>query len=305
MAEIITKGSKLYYNDVIISVETITPDQAQAMLGKNTHNRNVRPQRVKNLTAALGSDEWRFNGDAIRIAFDGTLIDGQHRLLACIESGEPIICIVVRGLEMEAQETIDIGAKRTVADALRLENFRGGATLGSALVLINSWTTRGLIMRPKGGNGGANLSPMKAVELAKSLTDIESALENTTRGDLKSMFSPSVSVAMTYLTSRVDQEASEEFWRGVIYGENLLHQDPRMALRRRLTKIVESGSRRGDGKSSAFAQASQAFIALSAWNNFFPDRKNRTNFQLPESISNPELWPAMTGDTLRLSAQEA
>lgn len=70
-------------NDV---VETITPDRAKQLLEMNTRNRNVLHSNLDILTEEIRKGRFVANGDAIRIAKDGTILDGQHRLLACVRA---------------------------------------------------------------------------------------------------------------------------------------------------------------------------------------------------------------------------
>jgi hypothetical protein len=57
---------------------------------------------------------------ALAFDTDGNLIDGQHRLLAVIESGQSQFMLVVRNVPKSVQEVIDAGAARSGADALKL-----------------------------------------------------------------------------------------------------------------------------------------------------------------------------------------
>lgn len=98
----------------------VTPDMAEKMLGKNTHNRNVRQAKVDQFARDMIAGRWVLNGEAIQIALDGTILNGQHRLLGCVRSGCTVPFLVVKGLPLEAQDTIDTGAKRSLGDSLGL-----------------------------------------------------------------------------------------------------------------------------------------------------------------------------------------
>ena len=68
-----------------VSVKTITPAQAKKLLERNTNNRPVSKPHVKFLCGVIRRGEWKLNGDAIRFNSE-RLVDGQHRLAACIET---------------------------------------------------------------------------------------------------------------------------------------------------------------------------------------------------------------------------
>lgn len=122
------------FPDVTVSIETITPDVAIAMLERNVKNRNL----VKNndLKGVMERGEWKLNGETIVFDKNGNLTDGQHRLNACVSSGVPFTTVVVRGVEPASQETVDIGRKRTVSDFLKMRGYKewcSVAVVGKAL----------------------------------------------------------------------------------------------------------------------------------------------------------------------------
>ena len=98
----------------------ITPDIAASWLEKNTHNRNVKPTVVNKYASDMRKGNWKFTGDAIRFSSDRVLLDGQHRLLACIKADTPFEAIVVYGLDAGLQDVIDTGKSRTATDVLTL-----------------------------------------------------------------------------------------------------------------------------------------------------------------------------------------
>ncbi|MEN9717600.1 MAG: hypothetical protein RIQ99_478 [Pseudomonadota bacterium] len=113
------------------TIEIITPAIAHQMLKANTHNRTVSDNRVNQYVSDLVSGRWSVNGEAIKIASDGTLLDGQHRLLAVIKADTPLTTCVVRGLDIDHQNTMDIGRTRSVRDVLHINNVPNASTISS------------------------------------------------------------------------------------------------------------------------------------------------------------------------------
>jgi hypothetical protein len=103
-----------------VSVEDITPAMAEKYLEGNTHNRQVRDSVVEKYARDMKNGDWRLTHQGIAFAADGTLIDGQHRLWAIYNSGCTVTMMVTRGAELESQEAVDGGEKRTVGDVLVL-----------------------------------------------------------------------------------------------------------------------------------------------------------------------------------------
>lgn len=102
---------------------TISPEIAAAWLDQNTHNRPFKSSVADKYHRDLLSGEFMFAGQSICFDRNGVLLDGQHRLAACIKAGVPFQSIVVYGLDPKAQQHMDQGKGRTAADALALAGF--------------------------------------------------------------------------------------------------------------------------------------------------------------------------------------
>ncbi|HEX9992481.1 MAG TPA: hypothetical protein VGB14_06115 [Acidimicrobiales bacterium] len=102
-------------------VVTITPEAAAVMLAGNIVNRKLRRQRVLLYAKQMAAGKWRLTGETIVFSPTGQLLQGQHRLHACIEAGVSFPTIVVRGIDPEAMRVMDSGLARTAADVTRDE----------------------------------------------------------------------------------------------------------------------------------------------------------------------------------------
>lgn len=107
------------YQPLVITVETITPAQAREMLGFNYDNRNQRKAAISGYARDLANGNWLVTGDPIRFDWTGKLIDGQHRLEACILADTPLTTVVIRNLSPAVQGVIDANVRRSAADALK------------------------------------------------------------------------------------------------------------------------------------------------------------------------------------------
>lgn len=99
----------------------VTPKDAEELLRRNTHNRAIRSEHVGSLARDMKKGQWTLNGEAIKISRDGTILDGQHRLLAVVLAGVPVWLTIVENLEPDTQYTMDLGLKRGTGDHLRLQ----------------------------------------------------------------------------------------------------------------------------------------------------------------------------------------
>lgn len=97
---------------VTSSIEVITPNTAREWLALNVRNRTVNQGQVSRIAREIEAGRWILNGDPIRFGADGTLYDGQHRLYAVVSAGVAITSNVVRGLDVQARDMIDLGSRR-------------------------------------------------------------------------------------------------------------------------------------------------------------------------------------------------
>ena len=86
----------------------------------------------------------------MKIARNDKIIDGQHRLHACVQARVPFWSVVVTGVEPSAQDTIDTGLPRRLSDQLAIANERNAPVLAS----VTRWSLRWL--HGLRGGGGAN-----------------------------------------------------------------------------------------------------------------------------------------------------
>lgn len=112
----------------------VSPEMASEWLTKNVKNRPVSRQHVTRLAQSMARGDWDLNGATIRFASTGRLLDGQHRLMACVESGCTFETLVVYGLAEESFATIDqANRSRKIADVLSIE---AGASMKNAAAAL-------------------------------------------------------------------------------------------------------------------------------------------------------------------------
>lgn len=115
----------------------VTPEMAQIWLQNNVANRNVSQDVVNCYTREMRNGRWLPNHQGIAFDNRGVLNDGQHRLLAIVQSGCTVRLMVTFGLPsrvegelMVGMDTIDRGKTRSVADQLKIQHqLKGGSVL--------------------------------------------------------------------------------------------------------------------------------------------------------------------------------
>src|SRR5262245_47203657 len=128
---------------VVVTTETITPEMAARMLGHVDNWRSVNDHHMRNLSRAMEAGRWEMNGNPIKFSSSGALIDGEHRLQACVRSKTPFRTLVARGIE--ACATIDTGGRnRTAGQILQKQGKRNATQLATAARLLKIHETLGL-----------------------------------------------------------------------------------------------------------------------------------------------------------------
>lgn len=94
----------------------ITPSKAAEILERNVQNRKISYAKVDQYSRDMASGNWEETHEGIAFAEDGTLIDGQHRLLAIVKTGCAIKLNVTYGMSDSARTKINSGKPRSIKD---------------------------------------------------------------------------------------------------------------------------------------------------------------------------------------------
>lgn len=119
-----------------MEIIVVTPDIAQAWLDKNTHNRKPSARHVDKLARDMIAGNFVYTGDAIRFDIKGNLIDGQHRLMACVKAEKGFETLVIYDLPPATQDKLDAGKNRGAGDVISLSGFHYANQLAAACRLM-------------------------------------------------------------------------------------------------------------------------------------------------------------------------
>jgi hypothetical protein len=262
------------------TVERITTEKAKALLEANVHNRNLRAERVIQLADAMRRGEWEINGETIKVAADGALLDGQHRLHAVVASGVAIDTLVIRGLPAETQDTIDTGRRRRLADLLRIEGHSDSHALGAALNVLHRIRAG---KRIDYSHAGAP-SPQQALRLINEVPEIKESVQ-VARRVTKEIGGPiGVFAALHCVFREVDPDPAADFFDGLIEGNDLPKGDPLLNLR---NQIVRPRKDRGYSQSPSHIAA----LIIKAF-NLRRAGQSVTNLSFRSNQSFPQIDPA-------------
>lgn len=118
------------------TIVKITKELAKDYLGRNIENRKINPTTLSFYKNQMLNNKWKENGEPIIIDSNGVIKDGQHRLMAVLETGYEFVLPVISGVNPEVMDTIDTGRNRTASDVLYLEGFKYSSLVASLVKAI-------------------------------------------------------------------------------------------------------------------------------------------------------------------------
>lgn len=235
-----------------LSIETITPAGAQQMLDLNTSNRNVRPYRVQKYARDMAAGKWIVTGEPI-ILNGRTLVNGQHRLLACIEAGVPFTTAVFRNATDDVYVVVDSGLARTAGDTLHHDGFKHANLLASAARLVIGYR-QAIIASGPVFSSFATHEAIKS-EIERSVERYQSLAERAFAARRPGFNSSAFVTIALLLGEAVGETECDEWLDGAVTGVGLQFGDPRIAMR---NWIVGNRKRGGIVELSAWIRARNA-----------------------------------------------
>ena len=264
---------KALLKTVTFKLEIITPEKAANGLAASGPNRSPVSALLDRYLRDIVGDRWEFTGQPIIYSTQDKLLDGQHRLLACVESGKPIIALVVRGVPPKAFAKMDIGRSRTAGDVLSASNFNHAKLIAAAARAL-----LGLEMVEQEGASASkvrwnqNVSHTQIRDYARKHKEgLYNAVEEVySHGpEARSVLRPSsVFVAMRVRLGQANGVRAKEFFHALVSGADMVEDDPRLLLRNTLIRV-------NSDKIQHRGNAWKAAVTIKTWNAFLNDEEIR------------------------------
>ena len=239
----------------------LTPEIALTWLKRNDINRPFSRGNARLLADEMTAGRWKENGESIVFDTDGTLIDGQHRLQAVLNSGREYLVPVVTGIAAAVRPTVDTGRKRTTANNLGMAGESNAATLAAALLLWKGYESRQV--QGVSGNTFQKSSVASIMEFLDQWPHMREAVRRAKallpKGHGRAVIPASEVAVLWYAIVDVGNspERADEFLSSVLLGHNVAPGNPILALRRRLIDHMRPGMR--------MAKRERLALALKAW----------------------------------------
>lgn len=113
------------YKPLNAAIITVTPEMAGEWLTHNHNNRKIDKNTVMKYAADMFAGNFTLNPDAIAFDHEGSLVNGQHRLMAIVNSGVPTASVVIYDFPVVRTDFLnfDCGKNRTIRARVELAGY--------------------------------------------------------------------------------------------------------------------------------------------------------------------------------------
>ena len=141
------------YQGIDYCLEFVTPDKAQFYLEKNfENNRKISRNNLEELKREMKNSRFILSDSAICFDTNGILVNGQHRLLAVVQTGMTQPFLVVKNMPSKSKQIMDVGKSRCMSDRITISGVRISrrdcATIRHAMANIGQTTGTEQYARP-------------------------------------------------------------------------------------------------------------------------------------------------------------
>lgn len=248
-----------------LSVRLVTLDiaDAAALLARARPGGRENAAVARGYAEAMQAGRWVFNGMPILLSRSDQLLDGYHRLKACVLSGLPLTVFLVEGVRDDVLHTVDQHRRRSFANVLEARGTPHAHAVQSLLIKLLQYEDGLLGARRALRPGWARMDEALAAN-----TDIPVAASDSLA--LASRIIPEpVRTPLLFMGRRVDAVALERLFRAVDDPQAHALDEPGVLLRHELDRGREDATQR----ISTIRALALALIAFNATRKGQPLRR--------------------------------
>lgn len=289
-------------------IVTITPDQAFELtektrlhyekLGRPDNFRPSNMHYIQEIADQIGTEDWDVNGEAIKVTDAGSVIDGRHRLDACMLSGRPMTTLVIYGVDESM--IMDAGRPRRFENYLRHMGIKYSVVIATMMRLVLGTSGSG---RFSPGIVTGWRSPARMMRHYKQIDkEIMSAADYVMNhgggsGSARNGLIPASILAYGCLMARrVDRKMADEFINKCITGAEITEASPIYQLRKRMIANAKSETK--------LRPVAVVCLMIQAWGLWF-DGTPCHELRFTDKENNPSWRFGGRGDDAAADEQEA
>lgn len=246
---------------------SITPLMASLMLERNRsdewHNRPMHNLAVERYTRFMRTGRWAYTGEPIIFSTEGELLNGQTRLTALIRAGITTKMLLVFGVDRDAFQYMDTGARRSASDTFAIEDIPNSKHAAAVSKLLYNYD------HDESWGGEANGSNTRVendelLEFYRKHEDIQDSIKigRIVTAEGNGLIVPSWAAFLHYACARIDAARADVFYRKLLSGIGIeTEHDMAGVARRKLLQLTNDHARSG-----GVTQSYRAAIVAIAWN---------------------------------------
>lgn len=252
-------------NKVKVTLQKISPIQAQRYLEHNKKNRRLNEGVVNFYLDQMRKDQWLPTGDTIKFAINGDLLDGQHRLAAIAKHTEPVDVFVAENIEPEAFKVIDTGKSRSAGDVVRMTGMKNAYTVAGTVraILLYKLGRYYSANKKKEAKGVSNTDILEFIDKHPRVGEIVVYVQNLC---YQFPYVPASGLAMLYyVLSAKNQTKADTFFGKYGTGIDLSERSPIKGLRDRLMRDPQNKTK--------LTYRDKLALVIFAWNAYLKGKE--------------------------------
>lgn len=223
----------------------------------NNHNRPMTVKNRQEIEEDLRTHGYELTGDTIKFGKSSNMLDGQHRLEACVKSGEPLESHVLFGLEDDIFDILDRGRRRTPGDILAIAGYKYGALLAGAVRWAKAFEENSTPQHLR-------LSSREIHKLAdKKFKGLQDWLVAGQQVNKAFKHSPSLIAAMLFTISKHDKELANRFAQEWQHGNRSVRRNKNFDV---LSSRLQALAHELGGRINHYVRAAMIVNTFNAWN---------------------------------------
>ena len=238
---------------------TVTPALAEAMLSFNEGNRPRSQATIKKYADLMQIGKWPWTPQPISFSDNYVLMDGQHRLHACVRADTAIEVSVAFGVPSDVFSVIDTGKTRKAYDVFSINGVPNAKIVAGAV--------RWLLAYDRGALDSENfrhisITPQEHYEEYEKYEDLQLSCRYGRAMSNSKLGSDAMFTAAHYICARRSRPDANEFFQSIADGLFSNKDSPAYRLERLLR---ENQTRRGDYRKP---YRSLLAYTIKAWNAY-------------------------------------
>lgn len=291
-------GNPLQASRASFNVTTITPLMAKEMIADTIGftQRTSHKATIQSYAEAMKRGEWRLTYEPITLGAHGNVLNGLHRLKACVEANVNFNALIVGGANDSIFDHLDNGRIRTLADRLSSKNYSYCTSLASSIAFLYTIdkgqyalsTGKDGRVAVSGSNAKYRISPTQAFVFLENNPDYHSFVAEVmkTYSMGNRIIASSQFIGLWFICAKYNLPKSNQFFYKLSTGINLEEDSPIFYARKKLLDHKM--------KIDTLVGGQHTSLILKAFDMFCNNERVKNHFIIPKEIyklkSQPKLF---------------